>query len=105
MYACGRLICTGVGRSAMSDPTKRTSRMAWMDSMAICGSVLALTVAASAALAAPEQVDLKLVLAVDVSGSINDEELRVERDGTADAFLNPDVIQAIQSGALGKIAV
>jgi len=79
--------------------------MAWMDSMAICGSVLALTLAASAGLAAPEQVDLKLVLAVDVSGSINDEELRVERDGTADAFLNPDVIMAIQSGALGKIAV
>jgi hypothetical protein len=79
--------------------------MAWMDSMAICGSVLALTLAASAGLAAPEQVDLKLVLAVDVSGSINDEELRVERDGTADAFLNPDVIKAIQSGALGKIAV
>jgi len=60
---------------------------------------------ASAASAAPQQVDLKLVLAVDVSPSINNEELRVEREGTASAFLDPNVIEAIQNGALGKIAV
>ena len=35
---------------------------------------------------APQQVDLKLVLAVDVSGSIDDDELQLERQGTADAF-------------------
>jgi Protein of unknown function (DUF1194) len=53
----------------------------------------------------PQEVDLKLVLATDVSRSIDDEELQLEREGTAEAFLNPDVIKAIQSGALGRIAV
>jgi hypothetical protein len=54
---------------------------------------------------ATENVDLKLVLAMDVSGSINNDELWLERTGTATAFLDPDVISAIQQGALGRIAV
>jgi hypothetical protein len=53
----------------------------------------------------PHQVDLKLVLATDVSGSISDEELQLEREGTAEAFLDPVVIKAIQTGSLGRIAV
>lgn len=52
-----------------------------------------------------KQVDLKLVLATDVSGSIDNEELRLEREGTAEAFLDPNVIKAIQGGSLGQIAV
>jgi Protein of unknown function (DUF1194) len=55
--------------------------------------------------AAPQQVDLKLVLATDVSGSIDDDELQLERQGTADAFLDPNVVNAIQNGSLGRIAV
>ena len=55
--------------------------------------------------AGPQQVDLKLVLATDVSGSIDNDELKLEREGTADAFLDPDVIKAIKGGALGRIAV
>lgn len=55
--------------------------------------------------AAAEAVDLKLVLATDVSGSIDNNELWLERAGTAEAFLDPDVIKAIQGGALGRIAV
>ncbi len=51
------------------------------------------------------QVDLKLVIATDVSRSINGEEARIQREGTAEAFLNPDVVKAIQSGALGRIAI
>jgi Protein of unknown function (DUF1194) len=57
------------------------------------------------AAAAVEQVDIKLVLAVDVSGNIDDDEFRLEREGTALTFLDPDVISAIQSGTLGRIAV
>jgi hypothetical protein len=52
-----------------------------------------------------EHVDLKLVLATDVSGSITNNELWLERQGTASAFLYPDVIRAIENGALGRIAV
>jgi hypothetical protein len=54
---------------------------------------------------AVEQVDMKLVLATDVSRSIDDDEGHLEREGTAEAFANPDVIKAIQGGALGRIAV
>jgi Protein of unknown function (DUF1194) len=60
---------------------------------------------AAAATAGPQQVDLKLVLATDVSRSIDNSELLVEREGTANAFLDPDVIKAITSGGLGQIAV
>ena len=54
---------------------------------------------------AVEHVDLKLVLTTDVSGSISNDELWLERRGTAAAFLYPDVIRAIEGGALGRIAV
>jgi hypothetical protein len=59
----------------------------------------------SAPALAVEHVDLKLVLATDVSGSISNDELWLERRGTAAAFLYPDVIRAIEGGALGRIAV
>ena len=62
-------------------------------------------VALSAPALAVEHVDLKLVLATDVSGSISNDELWLERRGTAAAFLYPDVIRAIEGGALGRIAV
>ena len=63
------------------------------------------TIAYSLPVSAATQVDLKLVLAIDVSRSIDDEEMQVERQGTADVFASPEVIHAIQSGTLGRIAV
>ena len=74
-------------------------------SIRLCGSAAVLLALCSSAPAAPQQVDLKLVLAVDVSGSIDSEEFRLEREGTADAFADSDVVKAIQTGALGRIAV
>jgi hypothetical protein len=67
-------------------------------------SVLA-ALPAPAAPSGATQVDLKLILATDVSRSINNEEARIQREGIAEAFANPEVIKAIQSGALGRIAV
>ena len=55
--------------------------------------------------AAAQQVDVKLVLAFDVSRSMDNDEFGVEREGTAAAFSDPTVIQAIQNGSLGRIAV
>lgn len=52
-----------------------------------------------------QQVDLELVLAVDVSGSIDFEEARLQRQGYMAAFLDPVVLGAIASGPLGRIAV
>ena len=58
-----------------------------------------------AAPATPQAVDLELVLATDNSQSIDPSEARLQRQGVAAAFRHPEVIRAIQSGSLGRIAV
>ncbi|ACP26339.1 hypothetical protein NGR_c25820 [Sinorhizobium fredii NGR234] len=50
-------------------------------------------------------VDLQLVLAVDVSYSIGLDELRLQRAGYVEAFLRPEIISAVRTGPLGRIAV
>ncbi len=50
-------------------------------------------------------VDLALVLAVDVSGSVNQRRFELQRDGYAAAFEHPSVRRAIRSGPSGSIAV
>lgn len=50
-------------------------------------------------------VDLELVLAIDASGSVDEAEFALQRDGTAAAFLDPEIQNAIQSGPFGRIAV
>ena len=63
-------------------------------------------VAAMAAPAAAElPVDLELILAVDVSGSMDREEQALQRRGYIEAFLHPDVAQAVRSGPYGRVAV
>jgi len=54
---------------------------------------------------AAEPVDLELVIATDVSRSIDHQEALLQREGVAAAFRSPEVISAIESGILGKIAV
>ena len=57
-----------------------------------------------AALAA-EPVDLLLVLAVDVSRSVDSGKFQLQREGYAAALSNPRVIEAIQSGRNARIGV
>lgn len=73
----------------------------------ILGAVLAaLAVPATPRAAEPlTPVDLELVLAVDVSGSIDDDEALLQREGYINAFRHPDLVRAIQGGMLGRIAV
>ena len=52
-----------------------------------------------------EYVDLELVLAVDVSSSIDEVEARRQREGHVAALADPEVISAIQGGGYGRIAV
>jgi len=54
---------------------------------------------------AEEEVDLLLVLSSDVSRSIDTQKFKLQRDGYAAAIVNPRVIQAIRSGALGQVGV
>jgi hypothetical protein len=63
------------------------------------------TVAAPAASAGPVQVDVKLVIATDLSHSIDAEEAQIQRQGVADAFLDSEVVRTIEKGSLGVIAV
>ena len=48
-------------------------------------------------------VDLELVLAVDVSGSIDGREKAVQRDGYLAAIRSPEFAAAVRAGPLGKI--
>jgi hypothetical protein len=50
-------------------------------------------------------VDLELVIAVDVSLSMDLDEQRLQRDGYVMAFRDPEVHKAITSGPNGRIAV
>ena len=50
-------------------------------------------------------VDLALVLALDVSGSVNEREFELQRKGLADALRHPKVLQAIARGPTKQIAV
>ncbi|HET7714230.1 MAG TPA: DUF1194 domain-containing protein [Bauldia sp.] len=71
-------------------------------------SLLAALVAASAAPRAgdaPTAVDLKLVLAVDISPSMSAREQRVQREGYVAAFRQTRLVDAVRGGAVGRIAV
>ena len=76
---------------------------------ALAGSAASLAGAAEFEAMSPQgagqEVDVALVLAVDVSGSIDFEEAQLQRKGIAEAFLSREVVQAIQSGARGQIGV
>ena len=54
---------------------------------------------------ADELVDLELVLAVDVSDSIDGDEARLQREGYIAAFRHADVVEAIENSRHGRIAV
>lgn len=60
---------------------------------------------ASAVRAQAVPVDLELVLAVDVSGSIDPDEARQQREGYLSAIVDPAVIQAIRANFHGRIAI
>jgi hypothetical protein len=53
----------------------------------------------------PIPVDLELILAVDVSGSVDEEEALLQRQGYVDAIADPEIVRAVTSGILGRIAV
>jgi hypothetical protein len=72
-------------------------------------SVFALAVISTTALSMPavaaDKVDLLLVLAADVSRSVDDPKFRLQRSGYAAAFDNARVLDAIRSGATRSVAV
>jgi Protein of unknown function (DUF1194) len=67
--------------------------------------ILTVTVAFPAVSSAAEQVDLLLVLAADVSRSIDSEKFQLQREGYAAAITDPRVLEAIRSGRAGRIGL
>ncbi|MDX1485742.1 MAG: DUF1194 domain-containing protein [Alphaproteobacteria bacterium] len=61
--------------------------------------------AAGPSKAADVPVDVELVLAADISGSMDEVELALQRQGYLRALTNPRVIGAIQSGQHRRIAI
>ena len=68
-------------------------------------SIAALALFGGGPARADTTVDIELVLAVDVSLSMDMEEQRLQRDGYVAALRDPQIVSAIQSGPHGKIAV
>ncbi len=66
-------------------------------------AVMALSLAAS--VRAAERVDLLLVLAADVSRSVDSEKFKLQREGYAAAIADRRVLEAISAGRNGRIAV
>jgi hypothetical protein len=71
----------------------------------LAAAALAALATISAPPARAEAVDLALVLAADVSRSIDDDEFKLQRQGYAAAITNPRVLQAVAASAHGAIAI
>jgi hypothetical protein len=55
--------------------------------------------------AAPDTLDALLVLAMDASGSIDEAEFRLQREGYAEALTHPTVLGAIRSRPRGAVGI
>lgn len=77
-------------------------RIRFLSGAALAAAVFA---APSSAREAGVAVDLELVLAVDISYSMDAEEQEMQRDGYRAAIVSKPVLDAIAQGMLGKIAV
>lgn len=69
----------------------------------VCG--LAPAVGTSQDAEQPIQVDLELVIAVDVSASMDSDELAIQRSGYVNAIRDADFISAVRSGPYGRVAL
>ena len=70
-----------------------------------CLSFLFLCLGLATPAAAADCVDLELVLLADASGSIDDDEIRFQRLGYAQAITDDAVLRAIADTGFGRIAV
>ncbi|MGE5166130.1 MAG: DUF1194 domain-containing protein [Sphingobacteriales bacterium] len=71
----------------------------------IAFALAVISTAAAAPVRTAEPVDLLLVLAADVSRSVDNQKFQLQREGYAAALANPRVIDAIRSGRHGRIGI
>ena len=90
---------------------KRSPRHRWTWRSGMAGAIRLVLALATALLAAPlfaaaaEQADLLLVLASDVSRSVDHPKFLLQREGYAAAISDPQVLEAVKSGPNQRIAV
>ena len=76
-----------------------------LEDMLRCLLITAFFPLASLAQTEKEEVDLELVLMVDVSRSMTERELEIQRRGYAEALRTDAVLTALRSGLLRKVAM
>jgi hypothetical protein len=54
---------------------------------------------------ADDRVDLLIVLAADISRSVDERKFRLQREGYAAALVDPRVVRAMAGGPVGRIAI
>jgi hypothetical protein len=89
----------------MSDSRRRVPRSPLLALAALAATGLAAGGAGGQLSGDLIPVDLELVLAVDVSQSMDFDEHQLQRSGYAEAFRHDDVVDAIFYGPRGRIAV
>ena len=77
----------------------------WRNGAVMVAAMLAAALAGPPSAKAQMTVDLELVLAVDVSLSMDLDEQRLQRNGYVAAFRDAEIHKAITGGAHGRIAV
>jgi len=93
-----------------SERAGRTGSNRWVRNWASTGLAAVFIVLAAIAVLLPERtsaqeedVDTALIVAVDVSNSVDDERYRLQMEGIAKALEDPGVTQAITGGGKGGI--
>ncbi len=76
-----------------------------MHAVRMLGIVAALVAGLGPARAQDMAVDIELLLAVDVSGSMDAQEHAVQRAGYLQALQHPEFLSAVEAGFLGQIAL
>ena len=84
---------------------KRRGIMASLRLVGVWVATLLLTSAIAVPARAQTEVDVKLVLLADASGSIDGTELSLQRQGYASALAHPEVLRAIAQGLRRRIAI
>jgi uncharacterized protein DUF1194 len=77
----------------------------WMAAIVVGLAVMAGLGSFGSARAEDDQVDLLLVLAADVSRSVDEKKFRLQREGYAAAIADPRVVRAMTGGPKGRIAL
>src|ERR1043166_9333256 len=76
---------------------------AWMRALVWLFTLLLLALPSAAQ--DKKDVDLALALGIDISGSIDPDEAKLQREGYVSAFRDPVIVRAILGGPNGRIAV